>query len=46
VNCHGPDETLSDAVKARLDSEYPHDRATGHKLGDVRGAVTVKRRLD
>lgn len=46
MNCHGPDGGLSDAVKARLGSEYPHDRATGQKLGDVRGAVTIKRRLD
>lgn len=44
--CHGPAEQLSPAVRAQLAAEYPHDRATGYRLGQVRGAVTVKRPLD
>jgi cytochrome c551/c552 len=46
MNCHGPAEQLGPAVKALLAVEYPHDRAIGYRLGQVRGAATVKRPLD
>jgi len=46
MSCHGPVDQLSPAVKAQLAAEYPHDRATGYRVGQVRGAVTVKRPLD
>lgn len=45
LQCHGPVDTLSDPVKERLASDYPFDRATGYTLGQVRGAVTIKRPL-
>jgi hypothetical protein len=45
LNCHGPVESLSSAVKERLASDYPFDKATGYSLGQVRGAVTIKRPL-
>jgi hypothetical protein len=45
VACHGPAETLSPAVRERLAKEYPHDRATGYSPGQVRGAITVKKRI-
>lgn len=44
--CHGPAEQIAPAVKAQLAAEYPHDKATGYRVGQVRGAVTVKRPLD
>lgn len=37
--CHG--ETLAAPLQKRLDAEYPHDRATGYRSGDVRGAFSV-----
>ncbi len=43
MTCHG--DNLTDAVKAQLDVEYPSDRAVGYKLGQVRGAITIKRAL-
>lgn len=43
MSCHG--DSLSEAVKAQLGSEYPTDRAVGYKLGQVRGAITIKRPL-
>jgi hypothetical protein len=43
--CHGTDATIPDAVKARLKADYPHDRATGYAVGQIRGAVTIKRPL-
>jgi hypothetical protein len=45
TTCHGTAETLTDAIKAQLATEYPHDRATGYSVGQVRGGVTVKRAL-
>lgn len=37
--CHG--ESLSSELDAILDADYPHDRARGYALGDVRGAFSV-----
>ena len=45
TNCHGPADALSPAVKVRLQADYPHDKATGYSVGQIRGAVTVKRPL-
>lgn len=44
--CHGTAQTISAAVRERLAADYPHDRATGYSVGQIRGAVTVKQRLD
>ena len=37
--CHG--ENLAPAVAAKLKELYPGDRATGFKIGDLRGAFSV-----
>lgn len=37
--CHGA--PLSPELDALLDADYPHDRARGYALGDVRGAFSV-----
>jgi hypothetical protein len=42
LSCHGTAENIPDQVKAKLAIDYPHDRATGYGLGQVRGAVTIK----
>lgn len=44
--CHGPTDQLSPAVRAQLELEYPHDKATGYRVGEIRGAVSVKRALE
>lgn len=44
LGCHGGAE-VSAAVKERLAAEYPNDRGTGYALGQIRGAITVKRAL-
>ena len=36
-------ERVSAGVKARLAELYPNDRATGYTVGQIRGAVTLKR---
>jgi hypothetical protein len=43
MNCHG--DKMSDAIRAQLAAEYPHDKATGYQVGQIRGAVTIKRPL-
>jgi hypothetical protein len=45
LNCHGAPEKVPAAVKERLAKEYPTDRATGYDVGQVRGAITIKRPL-
>jgi hypothetical protein len=41
VNCHGPRDALAPGVAEILDAEYPDDRATGYRPGDLRGLVRV-----
>jgi hypothetical protein len=43
LNCHGRDERVSPAVKARLKDLYPDDRAVGYQVGEIRGAITLRR---
>ena len=43
--CHGTAEMISPAVKARLGELYPEDKAVGYRLGQIRGAITIKRPL-
>lgn len=45
VSCHGQRETQSDDLQAALAKDYPHDAATGYSVGQVRGALSVKRPL-
>ena len=44
--CHGSDEQIPDGVKAALDTAYPHDQARGYKVGELRGAVSIKQPMD
>lgn len=41
LSCHG--KKIAAPIQAVLDEHYPNDMATGFKLGDIRGAFTVKR---
>lgn len=45
LNCHGDQAKLTPELKAKLATLYPQDRATGYELGQIRGALTVKRKL-
>lgn len=46
LKCHGSADQIPDSVKAKLAETYPHDRATGYKVGDLRGAVSIIQPLD
>lgn len=43
--CHGDTAKMNPEVKKLLSEKYPHDKATGYKVGDLRGAVSIKRPL-
>lgn len=45
LKCHGTDEVRAQPAKDALAADYPHDKATGYTLGQLRGAVTIKRPL-
>ncbi len=41
--CHGPTENLPEDVIKLLQTNYPHDTATGYSVGMIRGAFSIKR---
>jgi len=41
--CHG--SKIATPIQAKLDKYYPNDMATGFKLGEIRGAFSVKKDL-
>ncbi|MCG2577182.1 DUF3365 domain-containing protein [Dechloromonas sp. XY25] len=41
--CHGPSNQISEGVRTLLATEYPSDKAVEYNLGQVRGAVSVKK---
>ena len=45
LSCHGPADQLSPAVKSALNQHYPNDRATGYSVGQIRGAISVRKPL-
>lgn len=45
VSCHGKSEEIPEAVKASLAAEYPHDQATGYAPGQLRGGLSIQRKL-
>lgn len=45
LNCHGSADQLSPAVKSALGQHYPNDRAIGYSVGQIRGAISVRKPL-
>ncbi len=45
LSCHGAAEAIPAGVRDRLAADYPHDRAIGYRVGEIRGGVTIKQRL-
>ena len=43
VTCHG--SKIKPAIVKTLDMHYPNDMARGFKVGDIRGAFTLKKKL-
>ncbi|NOX19146.1 MAG: DUF3365 domain-containing protein [Chlorobi bacterium] len=44
LNCHG--SKIKEPVKKKIEELYPEDKAVGFKKGDIRGAFTLKKKLD
>lgn len=42
LNCHGTSNQIPEDVQAILKEEYPNDKATGYKVGDLRGMWSLK----
>ncbi|WP_088286898.1 DUF3365 domain-containing protein [Ideonella sp. A 288] len=43
VSCHGQPQDLKPAVSAKLKALYPDDHGVGYRVGDIRGAITLRR---
>lgn len=42
LQCHGKPEAFPPEVRKLLKETYPMDRATGYKVGDLRGVIRVR----
>lgn len=45
MNCHGALDSMTEGTKAQIAGEYPHDKAIGYSLGQIRGGVSYKKPL-
>jgi hypothetical protein len=45
LTCHGAKENIPEPVRNALATTYPRDTAVGYTLGQVRGAISIKRAL-
>lgn len=43
TSCHGKPEDLAPGVAEQLRALYPNDRATGYQVGQIRGALALRR---
>ncbi len=46
LQCHGDPGSIDGAVLERIRERYPRDRAVGYEAGDLRGAISVRVRLE
>lgn len=46
LTCHGPVEQIPTPLRAILKERYPFDAATGYRVGELRGAVSIKYPID
>ena len=45
LECHGSSADISPAVKAKLAELYSDDKAVGYSVGQIRGAMTIRKPL-
>ena len=46
LNCHGSETDIIPEVKQLIAQEYTGDKAVGYKIGDFRGAVSLKKAIE
>lgn len=45
LNCHGSNNDIKPSVLEVIRQEYPNDIAIGYKVGDLRGAISIKQEI-
>lgn len=45
LGCHGPADKLKPEVSAQLHKLYPDDKGVGYDIGQIRGAMTLRRAM-
>ena len=43
--CHGQQSEILPQVAEIIKNNYPYDKATGYKIGDLRGAISISKKL-
>lgn len=43
--CHGTPDKIKPEVSAQLQKHYPDDKGVGYSIGQIRGAMTIRRAL-
>lgn len=46
LQCHGKPDDIKPNIQTRLSKEYPLDKAIGYSAGEIRGAVTIRYKLN
>jgi len=46
LNCHGSESTMLEEVGKLITKRYPNDKAQNYKLGNLRGAVSIKKLIE
>jgi hypothetical protein len=46
LNCHGSETDIQKETRELIAEKYPNDKAIDYKLGDLRGAVSVKKVIE
>jgi hypothetical protein len=46
LNCHGSEADIMPEVKQLIAQKYSEDKAVGYKIGDLRGAVSLKKVIE
>lgn len=46
LNCHGSETEIMPAVKNLISQKYSNDKAVGYMIGDLRGAVSLKKIIE
>ena len=46
LNCHGNQTDMMPEVNNLIVEKYPQDKATGYKVGDLRGAVSITKSIE
>ena len=45
LTCHGETDKLKPEVMTKLQKLYPEDKGVGYSVGQIRGAMTIRKAL-